>query len=299
MNNKSIVTNYLKAVTKAATAGDAREEIFYPCLKDLFEAYAKQKGINNIHVTINPKKTEADNPDFRTWNGKNKIFGYAEAKHLAAKNLEVIQTTEQIQRYLTTFTNLLLTNFVEFFLFRNGEQVDRVSIAEPGLILKLGTEPPVKNEKEFFDLLDKYFSFSLPKSFTAESLDKELARRTRFLRDIVSSELEEENRSGHGGLLGFYEAFHTYLIGRITHEEFSDLYAQTVTYGLFAARTRAKDEFSRASAFSFIPKTLGILKDIFQFISLGSLPVQLEWIVDDIAEVLSVANANELLEKYY
>jgi hypothetical protein len=68
--------------------------------------------------------------------------------------------------------------------------------------------------------------------------------------------------------------------------DFADLYAQTITYGLFAARTRAQNGFNRRSAFDSIPHTIGVLRDLFRFISLGDLPESLAWCVDDIAEVL-------------
>jgi predicted helicase len=100
-------------------------------------------------------------------------------------------------------------------------------------------------------------------------------------------------------LLGFYEAFQKYLIANLSLEDFADLYAQTVTYGLFAARTRAGDGFNRRLAFDHIPRTIGILRDVFQFISLGDLPRQIEWTVDDIAEVLAVADAGGILDHYY
>ena len=96
-----------------------------------------------------------------------------------------------------------------------------------------------------------------------------------------------------------FEAFQTYLIGTLTPEDFADLFAQTITYGLFAARTRAGDGFSRRAAFDCIPHTIGVLRDLFRFISLGDLPPQLEWIVDDIADVLAVADAPGILARYY
>jgi predicted helicase len=52
-------------------------------------------------------------------------------------------------------------------------------------------------------------------------------------------------------------------------------------------------------AFDNIPRTIGILRDVFQFISLGDLPKQLEWIVDDISGVLAVADAGGILERFY
>lgn len=100
-------------------------------------------------------------------------------------------------------------------------------------------------------------------------------------------------------LTGFYKAFQQHLISGLKKDEFADLYAQTVTYGLFAARTRADETFTRQNAVEFIPSTIGILKEVFQFISYGKLPENIRWIVDDIAEILNAADINQILDRYY
>ena len=251
-------------------------------------------------MTAQPKKTEAGNPDFRVWDGEQHIIGYIEAKAPHEGDLRMIAETEQLVRYRNTFPNLILTNFTEFRLYRNSELVDSVRIARPFVATELRKVPPLEHADEFAELLDKFFSFSLPKLYSAESLATELAVRTRFLRDeVIAQELAQEKEKGTGDLLGFYEAFQEYLIGGLTLEDFADLYAQTITYGLFAARVRTKERFTRRAAFDAIPHTVGILRDLFRFISLGDLPASLEWIVDDIAEVLSVADAGEILHRYF
>ena len=84
----------------------------------------------------------------------------------------------------------------------------------------------------------------------AKSLALELAKRTRFLRDeVISIEIAEEGRKGKKAILGFYEAFKKYLIGTLTEQSFADLYSQTITYGLFAARSRSNGSFNRELAF--------------------------------------------------
>jgi hypothetical protein len=300
MKSKVILTNYFKSIANVASQGDAREESFYSCLETLLQHFAASTDRSEVHVTTLPKKTEAGNPDFRVWNGQDRIIGYMEAKKPTEENLDHIETTEQLKRYRQTFPNLILTNLFEFRLYRNGQLADRVLAARP-FVLQLGQIPPVEKSDELLNLLDQFFSFSLPRSYTAESLAVELAKRTRFLRDVVADELREEQAKEQGALLGFYEAFQTYLIARLTLEDFADLYAQTITYGLFAARTRVSpsNQFNRRMAFDNIPRTIGILRDVFQFISLGDLPKQLEWIVDDISEVLAVADAGGILDRFY
>ena len=291
---------YLKTLFAVLSQGDAREESFYPALAKLFTDCAQERGQANVRVTAQPKKTEGGNPDFRVWDGKEHIIGYIEAKRPGEDNLQIISETEQLKRYRRTFPNLILTNFTEFRLYRNGELVDSVQIARAFVATKLGKIPPLEHKEEFIDLFTKFLSFSLPKLYSAESLATELAMRTRFLRDeVVTRELEEETNKGAGDLLGFYEAFQEYLIGGLTLEAFADLYAQTITYGLFAARVRSKGQFTRRTAFDAIPHTIGILRDLFRFISLGDPPASLEWIVDDIAEVLAIADVGEILHRFF
>jgi len=123
-------------------------------------------------VSILPKKTEAGNPDFRIWDGENHITGYIEAKDPSVTNLDYIEGAEQLECYLSTFPNVILTNFFEFRLYRDGQRMAQAMIG------------CLENIKELFGL---FFSFSLPKVQTALSLAIELAKRARFLRDEVIS----------------------------------------------------------------------------------------------------------------
>ncbi len=291
-----MLKTYLKRLYEVTQTGDAREESYYSSLEELLRALADSINKKHIHITTLPKKTEAGNPDFRVWDGRQNIVGYIEAKEPLTENLDYIENGEQLKRYRHTFPNLILTNFFEFRLYRNGRLVDKALLARPFIIHQLKTVPPVENRDGFLNLLNKFLSFSLPKAYTAESLAVELAKRTSFLKEqVIVEELKEERSS----VLGFYEAFQKYLIAGLTQDGFADLYAQTITYGLFAARTRCKNGFNRKLAYDYIPRTIGILRDVFSFISLEELPKQMEWIVDEISQVLAVADVNEILDKFY
>ncbi|MBP7214275.1 MAG: DNA methyltransferase [Candidatus Kapabacteria bacterium] len=291
---------YLENLQNTLNRGDAREESFYEHLKDLILSYADSKNIPKIDITILPKKTEAGNPDFRIWDGRNHITGYIEAKDPSIENLDYIENTEQLKRYRETFPNVILTNFYEFRLYRDGERIRQVAIARPAIANKLRTAPPLEHIEEFQELLDLFFSFSLPKVQTSRSLAKELAKRTRFLCDeVITIELAEEAKKGQSILRAYYDAFREFLIGTLTEKTFADLYSQTLTYGLFAARSRATGEFNRQLAFQYIPQTIGILRDVFRFISLEDPPKSMQVIIDDISEVLAATDVNKILQDYY
>ncbi|MCD6198215.1 MAG: N-6 DNA methylase [Deltaproteobacteria bacterium] len=295
-----MLKSYLKKIFKTANQGDAREESYYSTLEAFLKEVAQSFGKRKIHITTLPKATEAGNPDFRVWDGKQHIVGYIEAKAPTIENLDLIEHSEQLKRYRNTFPNLILTNFFEFRLFRNGILVNKALIARPFIVHKIKTVPPVEKEPDFIKLIEEFYSFSLPKVYNAKDLAIELAKRTKFLKDeVIAEELAEEEKTGKGFILGFYKAFRQFLISGLSKEDFADLYSQTITYGLFAARMRAKNGFNRKLAYDNIPRTIGILRDVFRFVSLEDVPAQMEWIIDDIAEVLSVAEVNKLLQDYF
>ena len=183
---------YLKEIFEKASRGDAREESYYSCLEDLLDRYKEHQGLKNIHITTLPKKTEAGNPDFRIWDGKQHIVGYIEAKappfnsplnkggHRGVEHLDQIETTDQLKRYLQTFPNLILTNFSEFRLYRNGELTDRVLISRPFIIHKLKTIPPVEKEAEFFNLLENSSPFPCQRFMTPRPLQLNWQRGQGF-----------------------------------------------------------------------------------------------------------------------
>ena len=290
-----MLKTYITEISEVAQRGDAREESYYEALASLIRNFAQSIKRAQTEVTTLPKETEAGNPDFRVWDGKQHIVGYIEAKRPEEENLDRVEESGQLKRYRSAFPNVILTNFFEFRLYRDFQLIDKVSIGRPFIAKQLKLAPPVENQDRFLDLLNKFFTFALPRRYTPEALAKALASRTHYLREQVLLELDRSN----GKLMGFYKAFQQHLIAGLTKEDFADMYAQTVTYGLFAASTRAAGEFNKRVAFDNIPRTIGILRDVFRFVSLEEPGHELDWIIVDIADVLAVADVKKVLHKYY
>ena len=156
-----MIETYIKKIASITKQGDAREESYYPALAELLEEFSQTKRHKKVHVTVLPKKTEAGNPDFRVWDGKHSQVGYVEAKPPKV-NLDEIETTDQLKRYLATFPNLILTNFYEFRLYRNGQRVDNVLLARPFIPAKLKTIPPAEHTTEFLASTRHFKSISSP-----------------------------------------------------------------------------------------------------------------------------------------
>ena len=105
-----MIKGYLKEISNMGKRGDAREESYYATLAELIQEIAPTFGKTRIHITTLPKSTEAGNPDFRVWDGKQHITGYIEAKAPTVENLDPIEDSGQLKRYRHTFPNLILTN---------------------------------------------------------------------------------------------------------------------------------------------------------------------------------------------
>jgi len=287
------LSTHFKEIHKIYTGGDFREESFYSSFKSLVEECSKLFQMQGeASVLVLPKKTEAGIPDFRI--GKNgEIVGYIEAKS-PDTNLREIEDSEQLKRYRNSLPNLILTNFLHFRLYRNGALIDNVEVGRQFTLQRL-KYPPVPEKLDLFhELLQKFFSFSTPKIQKSSDLSIELAKRTRFLEHILQEELSRENEE----VTRYYKAFRQELIETLTKKRFADLYAQTITYGLFAARMKVQNGFKRETAWQFIPESLPLLKEIFYSMTGPHFPESLTWIVDDISQILEKADISSILKEF-
>jgi len=288
-----ILASYFREIHRIYVAGDFREESFYSILKTLVEQCSQFFPLQSeAGVLVQPKKTEVGIPDFLIRKDGD-IVGHIEAKSPDV-NLDEAEKSEQLQRYRESLPNLILTNFLEFRLYRNGNPVDKVEVGRQSTLLNLKYPPVPEKLDLFFGLLEKFLSFSTPEIKTSSSLSIELAKKTRFLERILQEELSRENEE----VTRLYKAFQEELIETLTKERFADLYAQTITYGLFAARVRVQDGFNKDTAWKFIPESLPLLREIFYSFTGPHFPESLLWVVDDISQVLRKADISSINKEF-
>jgi len=296
-----MLNQYFKDIYKTYKTGDATEASYYPDLKKLLENFLKSKGISP-NITVQSKKTKAGIPDFTIRKGKE-LIGYVEAKDLTIENLEKVEDSDQIKRYKEKLPNFILTNYFDFWLWRRdaidekkGRWVKKVRIGQP-VTFKLNQPSPAQKEKEFFELLEAFFSYYLPERKTAKALAVELASRAQLLPSYI---IEELNNDVETEIDRIYSAFKRFLISDLKKEDFADIYAQTITYGLFAARLRYQGkDFNRFLAQELIPKNIKILYDTFNLISHDRLTESLAWIIDDMATVLAHADMKKIKKELH
>ena len=148
---EEIVDNYLSAVGNMLSSGDAREESYYTLLEDFILKIRDILKRPDLQVVIMPKTTDAGNPDLVIKDSQYRVVGYIEAKD-PRKKLDALEDSPQVKRYREVFPNLVLTNFLEFRLYRKGELKEAAVIGELDSLVKMGIKPIPGNEKKCWQL---------------------------------------------------------------------------------------------------------------------------------------------------
>ncbi|HYG14578.1 MAG TPA: type ISP restriction/modification enzyme [Bacteroidia bacterium] len=291
MSDKTIA-EYINTVAERYKRGNATEHTYRGDLQKLIEALVK-----DIRATNEPKRQACGAPDYIITE-KDIPIGFIEAKDIG-ESLDRVEKGEQMHRYRDSLENLVLTDYLEFRLFRNGQKVTTVTLGS------VQGNKVVPNKPAFDVFTNLVFEFCTYRGQTitnAEQLAKMMAGKARLLQGVLANALEadESEQSTDTALQQQYEAFKDLLIHDIKPSEFADLYAQTIAYGMFAARLHdtSLNDFTRKEAAELIPKTNPFLRKLFQYIAGYDLDPRLDWIVDALADVFRAADIGAILKNF-
>ncbi len=137
--------------------------------------------------------------------------------------------------------------------------------------------------------------------YDSAALTQRLAVEAQDIRDRITQILEIETTNGT--VHKIYEKFKSNLIYDMTEDQFADMYAQTVVYGLFSARCMDDtiQDFSPEEAIECIPSTNPFLKSLmgecFGVKTAKTLSFD-ELEVGNIVELLSNTNAQNIIEDF-
>jgi predicted helicase len=285
----SPISEYLKQIEKAHAAGNATEHTYRPALKTLIESLADQ-----VEATNEPKRERCGAPDFIITKHDTPI-GYIETKDLD-KPLDLIEKDEQLKRYRQGLHNLILTDYLEFRWYVWGEL--RLT-ARLGRIGEKGKLKVTKaGEEETATLLQEFLRSRIAVIGNARDLAVRMAALAKLLRDTIQKIFADEDAGG--ALHEQMEGFRQVLLHDLTEEQFADMYAQTIAYGLFAARCNTKTEghFVREQAAYELPKTNPFLRKMFNHIAGPDIEERLVWIVDDLTAVLDRTDIAAVLKDF-
>ena len=284
---------YLKQLNTTHNSGVSTEHSFRADLQQLIEAL-----LPAVHITNEPRRIECGAPDYVL--ARDGIpLGYIEAKDLD-KSLDDKAHHAQLKRYVEALDNLIFTNYLEFRFYRDGDMKPQatVAIAE----LRGGKIKPLpQNFTKFEDLIQTFGTYHGQTITAADDLAARMASKARLLADTIGKALGAENEVAESRTLDAQmRAFKKILIADITVEKFADVYAQTIAYGMFAARLHdpRPADFSRHKAAKLIPKSNPFLKKFFGYIADYELDERIRWIVDNLADIFRATEVEELMKDF-
>jgi predicted helicase len=282
------IARYLSEVDKLYRAGNATEHSYRPALKSLFE-----KLTTGLTITNEPKHIACGAPDYIIT--KSGIpLGYIEAKDIPV-GVDNKLNKEQFDRYKQSLGNLIITNYLVFQLFVDGELLVSVSLANES---KGSISPDKKQFPAFLELVDRFTKYSGKTIYNSEQLAKMMAEKSKLLAAIIKTALKE--KADDDTLSGQYAGFKKILIHNLEVSEFADIYAQTLAYGLFAARLNQKDnrQFTRYLAPHLIPQSNPFLRRFFNYVAGINLDSRITWIVDALADLFNRVAVEEIQKEF-
>lgn len=280
---------YLIALERALQAGNATEHTHRPAFEQLLEALAP--GIDAVNE---PTRIACGAPDYVVMRLRPRVtIGYVEAKDVGV-DLRKVESSPQLKRY-RTLPNVLLTDFLALRWYVHGELRGTAALGEwDGKKVRCAPD----DGAAALALLQQFLTYEPAPIRSARQLAERLAPLTHQVRDIIVQALA---RDASQLLRLMLAAFRETLIPELPEDQFADMYAQTITYGLFTARCHAgeADEFSRRTALELIPYANPFLRQVFQFAAGPNIADEpYAGYVDDIIGVLAHADMERILAEF-
>lgn len=290
------IKEYISTINQKFRAGNATEHTYRGTLEQLMQTL-----LPKLRIVNEPKREKCGAPDYIASRKDGIPVFYIEAKDIGDNDLDGHNPhahKEQFTRYKQALDHIIFTDYLDFHLYEHGEFVDSVRIAEiKGDKIVAITE----NEDKFLSLIQHVGNNAIQSITSASRLAKLMAGKARLLENIIEQAMNDERESyANENIRGQYQAFKDVLIQELKPSEFADIYAQTIAYGMFAARLHddTPKDFSREEAARLIPKTNPFLRQIFNNLAGNDLDERIAWVVDDLATVFKVTNIQKIMKTY-
>jgi len=287
----AFIAEYIDKINIRYQTGISREHSYRGDLQLLLESL-----LSDVLVTNEPARVSCGAPDYILT--KNDIpLGYIEAKDIG-KPLASKEYKEQFDRYKNSLDNLIITDYLDFQFYRDGDLITKIQLADI-VDGKLIAKP--ENFKHFTDLITDFAAHISQNIKSPTKLSKMMAGKAKLLANIIEQSLNNDNENDDDSTLkDQMEAFKAILIHDITNKQFADVYAQTIAYGMFAARLHdyTLPTFSRQEAAELIPKSNPFLRKLFQYIAGYDLDPRISWIIDSLADIFRATDVRSILQNF-
>ncbi len=300
------IEQYITKINTLFQTGNAREHSYRGDLQNLLMAI-----LPDVLVTNEPARVACGAPDY-VLTRKDIPVGYVEAKDIGV-DLKDKKLKEQFDRYKAGLTNLIFTDYMDFHFYKDGQFVTKIEIARlqfpssggvtEGRGGSSGAEIiPIPENFDQFKNLIKNFAETISQTIKSPTkLAQMMAGKAKLMADVIEKSLiNDDENNNRSQLKSQMLSFQQMLIHDIDNKAFADIYAQTIAYGMFAARYHdpTLENFSREEAATLIPKSNPFLRKLFQDIAGYDLDTRLVWIVDELISIFLASDVEDIMKNF-
>ncbi len=232
-------------------------------------------------------------PDFLvSFQGLN--IGYVETKRAGTK-LDRLLKSDQILKYLELNQNLMLTDYLNFVWVGKDENNEpwiknKISIAsldEPSKPLK----PTPQTERDLIEFFKGFFNYEAAPIANAKDFATHLSTPTKYLKNALIAYQKDPQVSG------IFNNFKKYLYEELSFEDFSDAFAQTLTYSLFIAKLNHPfEKINLDNVRSSIPKNFAVIREMADFLKKLDGIKEIQWLLDEILSLINHVDMDAILK---
>ncbi len=243
-----------------------------------------------------PKRDQGSQPDFRiSYQGLN--IGYIENKRVGTDLRKIVESekSKQILKYLELNPNLMLTDYLNFMWVGKDENnapfiKKEISVASLDELSK-PLKPKPQTERDLIELFKSFFNHEAAPITNAKDFATHLSPRTKYLKDALIQYHEEQQVSS------IFKNFKEYLYEELSFEDFSDAFAQTLTYSLFLAKLNHPfEKINLDNVRSSIPKNFAVIREMADFLKKLDEIKEIQWLLNEILSSINHVDMDSILK---
>ncbi|GAA8601663.1 DNA methyltransferase [Helicobacter pylori] len=257
-------------------------------LKGLKDDFNKEFKIEH-----EPKRERESQPDFRiSYQGLN--IGYIENKRVGT-NLSQLLKSDQILKYLELNPNLMLTDYLNFMWVGKDENnapliKKEISVASLDELSK-PLKPNPQTEHDLIGFFKGFFNHEAAPITNAKDFANALSAPTKYLKDALIKYQEKVQVSS------IFKNFKEYLYEELSFEDFSDAFAQTLTYSLFIAKLNHPfKKINLDNVRSSIPKNFAVIREMADFLKKLDVIKEIQWLLNEILSSINHVDMDSILK---
>ncbi len=240
-----------------------------------------------------PKREQGSQPDFRiSYQGLN--IGYIENKR-AGTNLSQLLKSDQVLKYLELNPNLMLTDYLNFVWVGKDEENEplikrEISIASLDELSK-PLKPNPQTERDLIEFFRGFFNYEAVPITNAKDFATHLSTPTKHLKDALITYQKDTQVSS------IFKNFKEYLYEELSFEDFSDAFAQTLTYSLFLAKLNHPfEKINLDNVRSSIPKNFAVIREMADFLKKLDAIKEIQWLLNEILSLINHVDMDSIIK---